>query len=117
MDFIRTSVEDYRAASGPVNLTCQVEGATGTVTYQWTSTCTHDQCFVTGTNREVSRTFVRAGVDAGNHTCTATDSVGSTGTDNIVMNIVGMSDCIIHTSGVNQFNFPLFSFPQVLGYM
>ena len=90
MDFIRTSVEDYRAASGPVTLTCQVEGATGTVTYQWTSTCTHPPCFVIGTNREISRLFVRAGVDDGTHTCTVTDSDGPTGTDSIVMNIVGM---------------------------
>ena len=97
-DFIRTSVEDYRAASGPVTLTCQVEGATGTVTYQWTSTCTHPQCFVLNSNFRINdqtlmRSFVRAGVDDGTHTCTATDSVGSTGTDSIVMNIVGMSEC------------------------
>ena len=96
MDFIRTKVEDYRAASGPVTLTCQAEGATGTVTYQWTSTCTQAQCIVLDSNFRIDdqmlmRSFVRAGVDDGTHACTVTDSDGPTGTNSIVMNIVGMS--------------------------
>ena len=100
-------MEDHRAASGPVTLTCQVEGATRTVTYQWTSTCTHPECIIHDSRSVIDdqtrmRTFVCAGVDTGNHTCTATDSDESTGTDSIVMNIVGMSErrilCIIQYS-------------------
>jgi len=90
-DFVRPSESDYRAGSGPVTLTCQVEGATGTVSYQWTSTCTHSSCFVTGeTTESISQDFLRAGVDGGTHTCTATDGDGGeTGSGSTVMNIVG----------------------------
>ncbi len=90
VDFDRTADVDYRAGSGPVTLTCQVEGATGTVNYQWSSNCSGD-CFVqTQTTQSVSQDmFVRAGVDGGTHTCTASDSSGS-GSGSTVMNIIGM---------------------------
>ena len=39
--------DEYRAAS-LLTLSCQVTGATGTVSYQWSSTCTGD-CFFPGT--------------------------------------------------------------------
>ncbi len=78
VDFDRPSESDYRAGSGPVTLTCQVEGATGSVTYQWTSTCT-GACFIfhtLGRKPSVTQPFLRASVDDGTHTCTATDSDG-----------------------------------------
>ncbi len=92
-DFDRRSVNDFRASSGPVTLTCQVEGATGTVTYQWTSTCT-GQCFVLRspqTEPSVTQDFLRAGLDDGTHTYTATDSGGGeTGSASFLMRIIGM---------------------------
>ncbi len=88
-DFDRPTVNDFRAGSGPVTLTCQVEGATGTVTYQWTSTC--GNCFAKGpTTQSVIGTFLRVDVDDGTHTCTATDSGGGTGSASFVMRIIGM---------------------------
>ncbi len=90
VDFDRPSESDYRAGSGPVNLTCQVEGATGSVSYQWTSTCT-GACFVSRsrTSQSVTQLFLRAAVDDGTHTCTATDSDGGTGSASTVMRIIG----------------------------
>ncbi len=83
-------MNDFRAGSGPVNLTCQVEGATGTVSYQWTSTCSY--CFAKGpTSQSVTGTFFRVDIDDGTHTCTATDSDGGeTGSASFVMRIIGM---------------------------
>ncbi len=92
-DFDRPSVSDFRAGSGPATLTCQVEGATGDVTYQWTSTCT-GACFELRSHGRVqspTQTFLRAGIDDGTHTCTATDSDGGeTGSASIEMRIIGM---------------------------
>ncbi len=91
-DFDPPSVNDFRANS-QVTLTCQVEGATGSVTYQWFSTCT-GECFVLRsprTNPSVTRDFLRAGIDDGTHTCTATDSdSGETGSASFMMRIIGM---------------------------
>ncbi len=88
-DFDPPTVNDFRAGSGPVTLTCQVEGATGTVSYQWTSTC--GNCFARGTSQSVTGTFFRVERDHGTHTCTATDSDGGeTGSADFVMRIIGM---------------------------
>ncbi len=88
-DFDRPSESDYRASSGPVTLTCQVEGATGTVSYQWNSTC--GNCFARGASQSVTQLFLRAGLDDGTHTCTATDSDGGeTGSASFEMKIIGM---------------------------
>ena len=87
-DFVG-GANDYRAASS-VNLTCQVEGATRTETYQWTSTCTGPKtnCFVPGkTNQTISRSSLHS-TDSGNHTCTANRS-SLTGSATIEMNVVG----------------------------
>ncbi len=91
-DFDRPTVNDFRAGSGPVALTCQVEGATGSVTYLWTSTCTY-LCFVLRfrTTPSVTQLFLRADFDDGTHTCTATDSDGGEiGSASFVMRIIGM---------------------------
>ena len=65
---------DYRAASR-LTLTCQVTGGSGTVMYNWTSTCTG--CFInsqTFQNQVVGRSSLQS-VDSGNLTCTATRGV------------------------------------------
>ena len=95
VDFDRPSLSDYRAGSGPVTLTCQVEGATGTVTYSWSSECSGTSCVEqSGTDQSLLVTsavgFLRAGVDDGTYTCTATDSVGVTGSADTVISIIGM---------------------------
>ncbi len=95
-DFDQPTVNDFRASSGPVTLTCQVEGATGTVSYQWTSTC--GNCFARGTSPLVTVGFLRAPFNDGTHTCTATDSDGGeTGSASFVMRIIGMFVSSLYT--------------------
>ena len=62
---------EYRAASGPVTVTCSATGAgSGAVSYQWSSTCR--QCpFQTASGSTVVRAAVHSG-DTGTHTCHAT---------------------------------------------
>ena len=61
---------EYRAASGPLMVTCTAIGGTGSVSYQWSSNCR--ACpFRTTTEREIWRVAVYSG-DSGTHTCTAT---------------------------------------------
>ena len=77
---------EYRAASGPVTVTCTVVGGTGPVSYQWSSTCS--RCpFQTANSTSVTRVAVRAG-DIGNHTCTATSGLIS-GSKTISFDVVG----------------------------
>ena len=63
---------EYRAASGPVNVTCLVEGSTGTLSYQWSSTC-RDCPFRYTTSNSIWRAAVHSG-DTGTHTCLANSS-------------------------------------------
>ena len=60
---------EYRAASGPVTVTCTAIGGTEGVSYQWSSTC-RDCVFKTKTTKMVERAVVHSG-DTGTHTCTA----------------------------------------------
>ena len=78
---------EYRAASGPVTVTCTATGAgSGTISYRWSSTCR--SCpFQTATSRVVARAAVLSG-DTGTHTCVATRG-GSTASASVRFNIVG----------------------------
>ena len=80
---------NYRAAS-TVTLNCTTEGESGTVSYRWSSTC--KSCLARSYSRsELTEKILRTR-DAGNHTCTATDSTGSRGSDGTpVMRTVGES--------------------------
>ena len=78
---------EYRAASGPVTVTCTAAGA---VNYQWSSTC-RDCDFQSATSSSIIRPAVHSG-DTGTHTCVATRGDGSTGTASIDFNVVGESD-------------------------
>ncbi len=82
-------MNDFRAGSGPVTLTCQAWGVVS-ARYQWTFTCT-GACFLlrSPTSQSVTQGFLRAGVDDGTHICTATDG-GKTGSASFVMRIIGM---------------------------
>ena len=77
---------NYRAASS-VTLRCTTEGASGSVSYRWSSTCS--SCFASSSSSSfVSENILRSR-DRGVHTCTATDTIGNTGNSSIQMNIVG----------------------------
>ena len=68
---------EYRAASGPVTVTCTAIGGTGDVSYQWSSDC--KSCpFLTANSMFIKRGAVHSG-DNGTHTCnaTTTEAVGS----------------------------------------
>ncbi len=77
---------NYRPATN-VSLRCDAVGASGSVSYQWSSTC-GSSCFVSGSSQTVSRDKLWS-YDAGQHTCVVTDGVGSTGNATIQMNIIG----------------------------
>ncbi len=77
---------NYRAATS-VSLRCDAVGTTGSVSYQWSSTC-GSSCFVSGSSQTVSRDKLWS-YDAGQHTCVVTDGAGNTGKANIEMNVVG----------------------------
>ena len=81
----------YRAASGPVNVTCTAVGGTGPVIYQWSSTC-RDCPFQTATSSYVTRAAVHSG-DTGTHTCRVTRG-SITGSANINFNVVGKCSCM-----------------------
>ncbi len=78
---------EYRAASGPQVVTCTATGGTGSITYQWLSTC-NDCVFSSSTDATICRAAVHSG-DTDTHTCTATDTAGRTGSTSVVFTIVG----------------------------
>ena len=79
-------LNQYRAASGPVNVTCTAVGGTGRVSYKWSSTCRNCP-FNTANSSSVIRLAVHSG-DTGDHTCTAT-SGSISGSETIIFNVVG----------------------------
>ena len=74
---------EYRAASGPVTVTCTV---TGGVSYQWSSTCRNCP-FNVEKKKKITRAAVHSG-DNGIHTCTATTAQG-VGNASINVTVVG----------------------------
>ena len=83
---------EYRAASGPVIVTCTVtEGAgSGAYQYVWTSTCQPSCDFQrssTGATSVIVRQAVHSG-DIGTHTCRASRG-GESAIKSIVFNVVG----------------------------
>ena len=77
---------EYRAASGPVTVTCTAIGETEGVTYQWTSNCINCP-FKTKTTKMVGRAAVHSG-DNGTHTCKAVKS-GMVGNASITFVVKG----------------------------
>ena len=82
---------EYRAASGPVVVTCTATGGSGSgdYDYEWTSTCS--SCSfrrtTTGVTSVIAQTAVHSG-DIGTHTCTASRG-GDSASACIVFNVVG----------------------------
>ena len=70
-------------------LMCSVDGRYGPVNISWTSTCT-GVCFVVQQSSQVLITkSVIHSVDSGNHTCTAVDDVGNTGSSTVEIRVEG----------------------------
>ena len=90
-DSIWLDQNEYRAASGPLNATCRVQGTSGVINFQWSSTC-RDCPFQStkpeSTSNVLHRPALHSG-DTGTHTCTVNDNQGSAGTASIVMNVKG----------------------------
>ena len=83
---------EYRAASGPVTVTCTATGTeTGAVSYQWSSTCRNCP-FQTATTNSINRPAIHSG-DTGTHTCTATQD-GTTASASIDFQVVGESSLV-----------------------
>ena len=72
-----------------VMLNCTVQGAIGSITYQWTSTCSGD-CFILSQqlNSVVEKKVIHS-IDSGNHTCSVLDDVGNSGTSTVEMQVTG----------------------------
>ena len=87
-DFHLPSPPYYRPATS-VTLACHAHNATGSVTYQWSSTCT--SCFVSGRTAQSISDSILTSSDAGVHTCTVTDQDGNTGNTSTVMQLIGMN--------------------------
>ena len=88
---------EYRAASGPVTVTCTATGGrrSGTISYQWSSNCR--SCpFQFSTSSSITRAAVHSG-DNGTHTCVATrgadtEDAAEVADAGITFNVVGQSD-------------------------
>ena len=85
-DFTLPSPPYYRPATS-VNLTCQAHHATGTISYQWSSTCS--SCFTSRSRDQSVSDDILKSNSAGIHTCTATDSDGNIGTSNTEIKLIG----------------------------
>ena len=79
---------EYRAASGPVVVTCTATGGSGSgdYGYEWTSTCS-GCVFSLQTISVISRSAVHSS-DIGTHTCTASRG-GDSASASIVFSVVG----------------------------
>ena len=85
-DFTLPSPPYYCPASS-VTLTCRAHNATGSVSYQWSSTCS--SCFASRSRAQtISETILKSN-SAGVHTCRVTDSDGNTGSNNTEMRLIG----------------------------
>ena len=81
---------EYRAASGPVNITCTAIGGAGAIQYQWSSTC-RDCPFQSSKAESNSSLIMRAAVhsgDSGVHTCTVSDEDNNMGNRSIFFKII-----------------------------
>ena len=86
-DFTLPSPPYYRPATS-VTLTCHTHNATGSVTYQWSSTCT--SCFASSSTAQSISDSILTSSDAGVHTCTVTDQDGNTGNGSTPMQLIGI---------------------------
>ena len=78
-------------ASSSINLTCVVSGdSSPPYSYQWTSTCTGN-CFVLQDDSPTLTQLSLHSIDAGNHTCHVTDTLGNSGTATTEIVVTGNS--------------------------
>ena len=81
------TLKQYRAASGPLTLTCEVAGNSGPLAYTWVTPW--NQYWIPSTTRTYSRRALHSD-DNGRYTCTATDAGGSSGEASTTVKIVGI---------------------------
>ena len=93
--FTPESPNQYRAASGPVVVTCTATGGSGSIQYQWSSTCMNCP-FQNSSSNTINRAAVHSG-DIGTHTCTASEN-GSTASASTEFIIVGKCLPMIYMS-------------------
>ena len=79
-----TGLNEVRAGSGPLTLTCRVEEANGKVNYTWDSSLYS----VDGVPEQRSTAFLYS-EHTGMHTCTATDEGNNSGSATTVIKVVG----------------------------
>ena len=72
----------------PLTLTCQAQGGNPPLTYNWTSSC-GGLCFVLRETSDVVRQGALHSIDAGSHTCSATDYTGQTGNATLAISVTG----------------------------
>ena len=116
-DFTLPSPPYYRPATS-VTLTCHALGATGTVRYQWSSTCS--SCFASSSTSQSVSDSILTSSDAGVHTCTVTDADGNTGTNNTDMQLIGKKGFIVNFkihSGYTDMPYITLLFMQAVAYM
>ena len=85
-DFTLPSPPYYRPASS-VTLTCHAHNATGSISYQWSSTC--NNCFASNSTAQTISEDILKSNSAGIHTCIATDGGGNTGSTSTEMRLIG----------------------------
>lgn len=77
----------YQVGSS-LTLTCQAQGGHAPVTYNWNSTCV-GLCFVLQeTVNNITKNALHS-IDSGNHTCSATDYTGQSGSNTIPITVSG----------------------------
>ena len=86
-DFTLPSPPYYHPATS-VTFTCQAYGASGRVSYQWSSTCA--SCSASSSRARSVSVSVLKSIDAGVHTCTVTDKSGNIGSNSTEMKLIGM---------------------------
>ena len=87
-DFNLTSPPNYKTNTD-VTFTCQVEGASGDVNYQWSSTA--ESKLPADSNSKVLTKSMLNSSDIGNYTCTATDANNNIGSETTEVDVIGES--------------------------
>ena len=78
----------YYKTNTDVTFTCRVEGASGDVKYQWSSTAVEELPANTSNLRVLTINMLNS-YDNGNYTCTATDANNNRGSGTTEMEVIG----------------------------
>ena len=87
-DFNLISPPNYKTNTD-VTFTCRVEGASGIIKYQWSSTA-ENKLPADSTSKVLTKNMLNS-YDTGNYTCTATDANNNTGSETTEVDVIGES--------------------------